>query len=117
MGNPCDFWDESFKVFGFFFQEAFGYEHGEVDVAVACLLDFLVENLLNLLPNSVGVFAYDHAALDGRVVCHSRLHDDFRVPFGEVFVFLDGYSSVRHSQLSQSVSRRLNITITQQGML
>src|SRR3990170_4960872 len=113
VGNPCDFRDEPFKVFSFFFQEAFGYEHGEVDVAVACLLDFLVKNLLYFLPDGVSVFAYDHAALDGRVICHSRLHDDLRVPLGEVLTFLDGYSSIRHSQLSHSVLHWLNITITQ----
>ena len=67
--NPCDFWSETFKVLGFFFEEAFGDEHGEIDVSVSGGFDFLVNDFLDFLPNRVGVWANNHAAFDGRVIC------------------------------------------------
>ena len=69
LRDPGDFGSEASEVFGLFFEEAFGDEHGEVDVFVSCCLDFLVEDFLDFLPHGDGVFANNHAAFDGRVIC------------------------------------------------
>src|SRR5699024_5119608 len=67
-------------------QQAFGDEHGHVDVLVAAFLEAAVELLLDALPDGEAVGADDHAAANRRVVNQLALENHVGIPLGEIHV-------------------------------
>ena len=51
LGHPSDFRSESCDVILFFVQSCLCHEHGEIDVLNANLLEKLISELCNLLPD------------------------------------------------------------------
>ena len=68
LGHPRHLRREALHVLGLLEQQAFGDEHGHVDVLVAAFLEAAVELLLDALPDGEAVGADDHAAANRRVV-------------------------------------------------
>ena len=63
-------------------------EHWEVAVLYTELLDFFVEELLDLLPNVIRSWSEDIASRDIIVLNQLCLDDDVGVPLGEVDILL-----------------------------
>lgn len=90
LGDPGDFWAESFDVFLLLVQGLLRDEHGEVGIFDSVTLDEIVEKFHDVFPDVVGPGSEDIASGDIVVVEHFRLGDDLGVPLGEVLLLLDG---------------------------
>ncbi len=65
-------------------QQALGDEHGQVYVLMPRLLELLVQEVLNVLPDGVAVGAVNEHALDAGIVDELRLFAHVGVPLGKV---------------------------------
>ena len=73
LGHPSDFWCESCDVILFFVQSCFCHEHWEVDILYANLLEKLISEPLNLLPDVVRGGTQDVTSRDIVILDQFRL--------------------------------------------
>ena len=71
-------------------QKALGNEHGHRNILMAVLLEFLIENRLNVLPNGIAVGAHDEQTLYARVIDKLGLGADIGEPLSKVLLHI-GY--------------------------
>src|SRR5258708_39011943 len=83
-------------MFGFFFEETFRDEQGEIGVLMACFLEAIIQLILDILPQRVAVGLYDHAAAHGRIIRQVRALDKFVIPLRVIFT-AGGESLRRHA--------------------
>ena len=67
-------------------QKALGNEHGHRNILMAVLLEFLIENRLNVLPNGIAVWAQDEKSLNAGVIDKLRLGANIGEPLGEILL-------------------------------
>ena len=69
VGYHRAFFGESFGVFFFFFEEAFGNEQREIGIHVTCFFEHIIELTLHFLPNGITIGFDNHATFHGTVFC------------------------------------------------
>ena len=85
-GDPGDFRGKTFDMVLLFLEQALGDEHGHADIDMAGLLELVVKDALDVLPDGISVRPDDHAALYAGVADKLRLKADVGVPLGEVLI-------------------------------
>ena len=80
------FLGKAFDMLGFLFEKAFGYEQGEVGIAVAGGLEHAIQHTLHLLPERIAPGLDDHATSNRRVLRQISRLDDLLVPLWVVLV-------------------------------
>ena len=84
VGHPGALGGEALHVILLLLEQALGDQHGQIHVLMPGLLELLVQNLLEILPDGVAVGAEDEHTLDGGVVNQLRLPAHVGKPLGEV---------------------------------
>ena len=115
LSNPCDFWSEACKVLSFLFEERFRNKHGEINVAVSCGFDFLVDNFLDFFPNCIGVWANNHAAFNGCVICKFSFQNNLQRTIREkssLFLTVTPVSDIEDSLLASVLCLQRYKTVT-----
>ena len=69
-------------------EQGLGNEHGQVHVLVPCLLELLIQFVLDVFPNGVAIGAVDEHSLDGGVVDQLCLPAHVGVPLGKVHLHI-----------------------------
>ena len=85
-GDPGALRGKALHVVLFLLQQAFGDEHGHVDVFSAGLFELNVHQPLDVFPDGVAVGAIDEHALDGGIVDELRLGAHVGVPLGKILL-------------------------------
>ena len=85
-GDPSHLGCKAFYVVLFLLQQALGDEHGQIHVLMAGLFDHAVKNVLDVLPNAVGVWTKDHTAANAGIVYQLGLFHDVGVPLRKVHI-------------------------------
>ena len=85
-GNPGALRSEAFHMVLFLLQQAFGNQHGHVDILHAHLLELLVHDVLDILPDGVAIGTVNKHTLDGRVVNQLGFFAHVGKPLGKVYL-------------------------------
>ena len=86
LGDPRHFGGEAFHVLRFLQKQAFGDQHGHIDVLMAGGLEALVHFLPDALPDGIAVGAHDHAAAHGGVVHQLAFQNNVGIPLRKIHV-------------------------------
>ena len=84
MGHYSTFLREAFHMLRLTAEERFGYEKREICIDMTCLLEFLVEDMLHLLPYRISVRLDHHTAPYSRTLRKVCLHYKVVIPLGVV---------------------------------
>jgi len=85
VGHDGALFGKAIDMFGFFAEEGFGDQKGEVGVDVSGGFEHAVEGLLHVFPDGVAVGFDHHATADDAVVSEVGFFDDIVVPLGVIF--------------------------------
>ena len=83
-GDPCALGGEAFHMVLLLLQQALGNQHGHIDVLHAHLLEFLIQNVLDILPDGIAIGPVHKDALDGRIIDQLGLFAHVGKPLGKV---------------------------------
>ena len=84
VGNPCNFRSKTFYVVFFLLEQAFWNEQRHSHVLMSGLFELSVQNVLDVFPDRIAVWANDHAAFNRRVVTQFCFFYDIGIPFCKV---------------------------------
>ena len=84
MGDPRALRGKPFHMILLFLQKAFRNQQGHINIFNALFFEFLVQNILNILPDGIPVGAVNKHALDGRIVDQLCLGAHIGKPLGEI---------------------------------
>ena len=88
VGDPGALGGEALHVVLLLLEQGLGNEHGQVHVLVPCLLELLIQFVLDVFPNGVAIGAVDEHSLDGGVVDQLCLPAHVGVPLGKVHLHI-----------------------------
>ena len=67
VGYHGAFLGESFSIFFFFFEQAFGHKQREIGIHVTCFFEHVIELSLHFFPNGIAIGFDDHTTFNGTV--------------------------------------------------
>ena len=86
LRHPSHLRRKAFHMLGFLEQQAFGNEHGHVDVLMPGGFEAPIQRFLDALPNGEAVRTDNHATAHGRVVHQLAFENHVCVPLGKIHV-------------------------------
>ena len=87
-GDPCTLGSKALHTIFLLLQQAFGDQQRHVDILNTLLLELLVHDVLNVLPNGIAIGAVNEDTLDGRIIDQLCLLTYVGKPLGKVYLHI-----------------------------